>query len=162
MPNHPTERTCRVFLEALRAADLVITSVMIPLDLSDEFLFDMLLHDCESDGEHDDDDGRRSGDGSTAADLLHLEKLVVGIVRGHGGCGSGPALGEQVHRGEGLRRADSRSQDDDQQLGDDGWQRDHAELLPQTSGIRDSWRRRAIQRGDAATASPRNQTQSYR
>ena len=72
----------------------------------------------------------------TVADLLHLEKLVVGIVRGHGGCGSRPALGEQIHRGEGLQRADGRSQDDDQQLGDDGWQRDHAELLPPVRAVK--------------------------
>ena len=51
---------------------------MIPLDLSDEFLFDVLLHDCESDGEHDDDDGQRSGDGSTVADLLQKFEEVSG------------------------------------------------------------------------------------
>ena len=49
--------------------------------LSDEFLLDVLLHEGEHDGEDDDYHSQRCGDCGTVAHLLHLEELVVGVVR---------------------------------------------------------------------------------
>ena len=61
---------------------------------SDHVLFDALLDDGEHHGEDDDDHGQGGGDGGAVADLLHLEELVVRVVRRHCGRGARPTLGQ--------------------------------------------------------------------